>query len=212
MSPQSRRPEAVPPHLTSSTHLADLVAGLGAFVPVDAQQDVVRVAMLEFAEAHPDALHRSCAEGHFTGSALVVEQRTGRVLLLLHTKLRKWLQPGGHTDGEANLALTALREATEETGISNLVVVPGPIDLDIHEVRPPAEPPHLHHDIRYLVIAAHGAEPVGNHESQSLRWFTPEEIGELDVDESVVRLARRGLEAAALVPQAELGRPQAATD
>lgn len=205
MSRQSRSTGAVPPHLTSSTDLADLVSDLSTFVPVDAQQDAVRAAMLQFAQAHPDALHRSCAEGHFTGSALVVEQRTGRVLLLLHTKLRKWLQPGGHTDGEANLALTALREATEETGISDLVVVPEAIDLDIHEVRPPAEPPHLHHDIRFLVVAPHGAEPVGNHESQSLRWFTPDEIGELDVDESVLRLVRRGLEAAASLPQAGLG-------
>lgn len=212
MSPHSRGTGDLPAHLNSSTDLADLIDDLDAFVAVDPQQDAVRVAMIDFAQAHPDALHRSCAEGHFTGSALVVEQRTGRVLLLLHTKLRKWLQPGGHTDGEANLALTALREAIEETGIGELVVVPGPIDLDIHEVRPPAEPPHLHHDIRFLVVAAHGAEPVGNHESQSLRWFRVDEIGELDVDESVLRLVRRGLEAAASVPQAELGGSEVRPD
>lgn len=212
MSPHSRGAGDLPAHLNSSTDLADLIDDLDAFVAVDPQQDAVRVAMIDFAQAHPDALHRSCAEGHFTGSALVVEQRTGRVLLLLHTKLRKWLQPGGHTDGEANLALTALREAIEETGIAELVVIPGPIDLDIHEVRPPAEPPHLHHDIRFLVVAAHGAEPVGNHESQSLRWFRVDEIGELDVDESVLRLVRRGLEAAASVPQAELSGSEVRPD
>lgn len=188
--------------LISRSDLDSLIVELDALVPVDAQQEQVRVSMLAFARAHPDALHRSCSEGHFTGSALVIEKRSGRVLLLLHTKLRKWLQPGGHTDGEANHAITALREAAEETGLTGLRVIPAPIDLDIHEVRPPAEPPHLHHDIRYLVLAPHGAVPVGNHESQSLRWFTPEEIPALGVDESVLRLVRRGLAVAAQVPEA----------
>jgi 8-oxo-dGTP pyrophosphatase MutT (NUDIX family) len=205
MSARSTPLEADSPLLASSTDLNDLVDELAVLRAVDEQQEAVRTSMLMFARAHPDALHRSCAEGHFTGSALVVEQRTGRVLLLLHTKLRKWLQPGGHTDGEANLAVTALREATEETGIAGLLVVGEPIDLDIHEVRPPAEPPHLHHDIRYVVMAPHGSMPVGNHESQSLRWFAPEDVSELGVDESVMRLVRRGLAVAAQLPEAELG-------
>jgi 8-oxo-dGTP pyrophosphatase MutT (NUDIX family) len=204
----SRRPtpvDAASPVLVSSTDLDDLINELAALGTFDEQQEDVRTSMLTFARAHSDALHRSCEEGHFTGSALVVEQRTGRVLLLLHTKLRKWLQPGGHTDGEANLAATALREATEETGIIGLLVYPSPIDLDIHEVRPPAEPPHLHHDVRYLVLAPQGSMPVGNHESQSLRWFHPDELSELGVDESVMRLVRRGLAVAAQLPESELG-------
>jgi 8-oxo-dGTP pyrophosphatase MutT (NUDIX family) len=179
-----------------------LLEGLGN---LDSSQASVRDSMLAFAAQHPDALHRSCQEGHFTGSAMVVEQGTGRVLLLFHTKLRKWLQPGGHTDGEAVMASTALREATEETGISGLRVFSDPIDLDIHEVRPPSEPAHLHHDIRFLVLAPQGSLPVGNHESESLRWFTPDEAAELDVDESVLRLIRSGLAVARGLPDAELG-------
>ena len=179
-----------------------LLEGLGN---LDSSQASVRDSMLAFAAQNPDALHRSCQEGHFTGSAMVVEQGTGRVLLLFHTKLRKWLQPGGHTDGEAVMASTALREATEETGISGLRVFSDPIDLDIHEVRPPSEPAHLHHDIRFLVLAPQGSLPVGNHESESLRWFTPDEAAELEVDESVLRLIRSGLAVARGLPDAELG-------
>ena len=192
------------PVLIPNDRLETVVSLLDGLGDLDSNQTGVRDAMLAFASQHADSLHRSCQEGHFTGSAMVVEQGTGRVLLLFHTKLRKWLQPGGHTDGEAVMAATALREASEETGIDNLRVFTAPIDLDIHEVRPPSEPPHLHHDIRFLVLAPEGSLPVGNHESESLRWFTPDEAAELDVDESVLRLIRCGLAAARELPDSAL--------
>ena len=67
------------------------------------------------------------------------------------------------------------------------------VDLDIHEVRPPAEPPHLHLDVRFVVLAPAGATVVGNHESQALRWVTPAELAGLGADESLHRLTERGL-------------------
>ncbi len=204
MNPQPLLVGVDSPALSTDDQLDTVVSLLESLRDLDPTQASVRDAMLAFAALHLDALHRSCQEGHFTGSAMVVEQGTGRVLLLFHTKLRKWLQPGGHTDGEAVMASTALREATEETGIESLRVFTAPIDLDIHEVRPPSEPPHLHHDIRFLVLAPRGSLPVGNHESESLRWFTPDEAAELDVDESVVRLIRSGLAVARDLPDAEL--------
>ena len=149
--------------------------------------------MGDFARAHSDALFRTCPEAHFTGSALVVEEGTERFILLFHTKLQKWLQPGGHVDGNANLSASALREAQEETGIEGLRVVRPAFDLDIHEVRPPNEPPHLHLDIRFLVLAPDGSVPVGNHESRELHWVTERELDDFDVDESVRRLVRQGL-------------------
>jgi 8-oxo-dGTP pyrophosphatase MutT (NUDIX family) len=179
--------------LDRAEDLALVVEALGAYEAVDQAQAEVRATMLAFATRHPDALWRTCAEGHFTGSALVVDAAAERVLVLLHTKLQKWLQPGGHLDGDANLAASALREASEETGIERLQVVVPPVDLDIHEVRPPAEPPHLHLDIRFVVLAPAGATVVGNHESQALRWVTPAELDGLGADESLHRLTERGL-------------------
>src|SRR5262249_13232578 len=109
-----------------------------------------------------------------------------------------WLQPGGHADGDANLALVAWREATEETGIDGLTVSAAPIDVDIHEVRFPDADPHLHLDVRFLVVAPPDAMPDGNHESEALRWVRVDELDGLDADESLCRLARKGLEVAAV--------------
>ena len=166
----------------------------------------VRAEVLGFCAAHPDALVRSNEIAHLTGSALVVDPDTGRFVVLHHRKLDRWLQPGGHADGEGDLAGVALREAREETGIDALEVRGPAVDLDGHEVAPPGEPVHRHLDLRFVVLAPAGASaapPPGNHESRAIRWVDAEELAELDPDESLLRLVGRGL---ALLDQ--LGRPR----
>jgi 8-oxo-dGTP pyrophosphatase MutT (NUDIX family) len=155
-----------------------------------------RDAILDFLLDHPDAADRSCAAGHLTGSALVVDATAERTLFMLHRKLGRWLQPGGHADGDANLAAVALREAGEETGIAGLRVALPAIDVDVHRVEPPGEPPHLHLDVRFLVVAPPGAVETANEESLELRWVTEAELPSLDPDPGTVRLAHRGLAAA----------------
>lgn len=155
--------------------------------------------LVEFASLHPDAAFRSCEPGHLTGSALVVDGAGQRTLLMLHRKLGRWFQPGGHADGDANVAAVALREAHEETGIDGLVVVVPAIDVDVHQVSPPGEEPHLHFDVRYLVLAPPQAAEHGNEESLALRWVGVEDLDALDppIDESTRRLVERGMAVAA---------------
>lgn len=180
------------PDLRASDDLADARKAVEA-ATIDPEGEVHRRTVLAFLDAHDDALHRSCREGHLTGSALVVDPDGGRVVVLHHRKLGRWLQPGGHCDGDANLAAVALREAEEETGIDGLRVLPVAIDLDVHEVSPPDDGPHLHLDVRYLVQAPAGAEPVRNHESNEIRWATLDELADLDLDEGTWRMVRHGL-------------------
>lgn len=159
----------------------------------------IRDRILDLVDSNPEALYRTCRPGHLTGSALVVDPADRRILLMLHSKLERWLQPGGHADGDGDLARVALREATEETGIVGLRISEPPVDLDIHLVKPPAEDPHEHHDVRYLVVAPPGAETVGNHESRELRWVDSVELAGMDVDPGLVRLVERALARLALL-------------
>lgn len=180
------------PRLATSTDI-DVARHQVAAADVEGRANDHQRDVLAFIDAHPDALERACVEGHLTGSALVVDATGACTLLMLHRKLGLWLQPGGHVDGDAGLAAAALREATEETGITGLRLAWPAIDVDIHRVEPPGEVPHLHLDTRFLVIAPPGAVEVRNDESLALRWLTRTEVEALGVDESTLRLAKRGL-------------------
>lgn len=114
---------------------------------------------------------------HFTGSAVVVTPDGARVCLVLHAKLNRWLQPGGHADAAdgGDMAQTALREAREETGLDVELKLPAPLDVDVHVI--PArkdEPEHRHLDVRFLVVAknpdALAHDPNESHGAQWLTW------------------------------------------
>lgn len=152
-----------------------------------------RVRTLELLSSVADPLVRAARPGHITASALVVDPERRAFVLLHHAKLDIWVQPGGHVDGEGNLAESALREATEETGIEGLRVVTPAIDIDIHRVDPPREDAHDHHDVRYLVLCPPGSDIVHNEESLAARWVGFEEMDSFDLDESVTRLVRSGV-------------------
>ena len=166
-------------------------------------RDAERTRVLALLDEHGASLaDRTTMPGHLTGSALVVDAAHERVLVLLHTKLHRWLQPGGHADGDHELAGVALREATEETGIDGLHVLLPAVDLDIHAVdHGDALGEHLHLDLRFVVVAPPGAIEHGNHESLDLRWVTPDELGALADEEGLVRLAGAGLAALAAGPR-----------
>lgn len=181
--------------LTPQAELTVARAAVAAARAGNASHEANRARILAFVDAHPDALHRSCAEGHLTGSAAVVDPDARRLLLLFHRKVQRWLQPGGHADGDGNLAHVALREAEEETGIAGLSVVRPAVDLDVHVFHNAAgtEPDHLHLDVRHLVLAPPGAVAVGNHESEGLAWVRLDELGRYDVDPGTLRMAGAAL-------------------
>lgn len=159
-------------------------------------QDQTRREVLAFTDKHPDCLLRSCGPGHLTGSALVLDPATGRVLLIHHAKLGRWLQPGGHADGEGNLGLVAHTEATEETGLAGLRLVTPAIDIDVHAIGPrPGEPAHDHLDLRFLVLSGTDTTAAPNAETLGARWVHPDDPDDAAVigDGELGRLVRRAV-------------------
>lgn len=130
-------------------------------------------------------------DGHFTGSAWLVSADGQRVLLTHHRKLQRWLQLGGHADGEVDLHQVALREAEEESGLSGLTREGGLFDLDRHWIPERTDVPgHWHFDVRYVIRAGSDERFVVNQESLALAWVEIERIAaDPGSDESLQRMA-----------------------
>ncbi|HVJ62934.1 MAG TPA: NUDIX hydrolase [Tahibacter sp.] len=149
----------------------------------------------DFVTRHADAARRELDYGHLTGGVWLVSADGRRVLLTHHRKLERWLQLGGHADGDTDLARVALREAEEESGLSDLAVEPAIFDLDRHWIPERREVPgHWHYDVRFVVRCRGSEAFTVSEESLDLAW---RDIGAMlddpACDESMRRMAGKWL-------------------
>lgn len=156
-----------------------LDALLAHHTPTDEKEAADLREMRGFAASLPAPFSREQLPAHFTGSAVVVTPDHTRVCLVLHGRLQRWLQPGGHADevDRGSMEATALREAREETGcqVELHPRAPRPLDVDVHVIPArKADPEHRHLDVRYLVVAkdpeALAHDPNESHGAQWLTW------------------------------------------
>jgi 8-oxo-dGTP pyrophosphatase MutT (NUDIX family) len=166
-------PDEVPwtPTTLSRLH-ADVTQTLRSWPAPDQAQGSLREAFLGFLAARSDATARSCVPGHITASAVVLSEDRASVLLTLLPRFGRWVQLGGHCEpGDSTIAAAALREATEESGISDLVIDPSPVHLDVHPITCSLGVPTRHFDMRFRVFAATGTRPVISAESVDLGFW-----------------------------------------
>lgn len=143
---------------------------------------------------HLRSFHRDHLPGHITASCWIVDESRQFTLLTHHAKLNRWLQPGGHADGDENVMAVALREAQEETGLTSLALIHNSIfDIDIHPIPArPDFPQHDHYDIRFLFQASMHEPLTITSESNDLAWKPVNALPILtDNNESILRMAEK---------------------
>ena len=141
-----------------------------------------------------NCFQRNHLPGHVTGSSWIIDQEKSHVLLVHHAKLNKWLQPGGHADGDENIVRVASREAEEETGLTSLPLYSTSIfDLDIHKIPArPDFPEHLHYDIRFAFVASIRDELLISNESHDLQWIGLERVSDFTQrNPSIMRMVKK---------------------
>jgi 8-oxo-dGTP pyrophosphatase MutT (NUDIX family) len=137
----------------------------------DSAQDALRQAVLGFVLARDDACLRECVPGHITASALVLDDSGTRVLLTLHPRLGRWVQLGGHCEDDDDIVAAALREATEESGVTGLRIAPELVAIHVHPVTCSLGVPTRHLDMQFVAHAPSGAQIAISDESDDLRWW-----------------------------------------
>lgn len=175
-------------------HRQDLLTKLEQYSPEYEEEVKFRASFLSFIRNHPDCFERSLTEGHITGSAWIVNQGYDKALLTHHKKLDRWLQLGGHADGESDIIQVATKEAEEESGLKSLALASTEIfDIDIHPI--PArgqEPQHLHYDIRFLFTADEYETFHVSSESKNLSWVILDELSALTQHNlSIMRMSEK---------------------
>jgi 8-oxo-dGTP pyrophosphatase MutT (NUDIX family) len=176
-------------------HRTPLLEKLAAYHPSDDHERVMLRRILDFVREHPDCFERTLLVGHITASALIVNPQRTRTLMTHHQKLDKWLQLGGHADGDPDPMNVALREAEEESGLGTGKVRPvsqAIFDVDVHPI--PArknEPEHYHYDIRFLFEADDTLPLTITAESKDLAWIPLDGIEKYSTEESILRMVRK---------------------
>ncbi len=150
---------------------------------------------ITFIQKNPDCFKRELTSGHITGSAWIVDGDRKQVLLTHHRKLNKWLQLGGHADGETDVLSVALREGYEESGLNQLIPFQHEIfDLDIHLIpKYKNTEAHYHFDVRFALKADSSEQFKVSEESHDLSWIKINALEEVTTETSMIRMKKKWL-------------------
>lgn len=171
-------------------HRNSLLQLLSTHQPFNQEEAQFKQQMIEFIKENPDCFERSLLIGHITGSAWIVDKSRQFTLLTHHRKLDKWFQTGGHCDGDSDVLNVAMKEAMEETGLTNIQAIsPTIFDIDIHEIpERKGVPTHLHYDVRFLLEADINEPLIISSESSDLAWIACSKVSQLNDSQSIMRM------------------------
>ena len=170
-----------------------LLQELASYKPADDIEARMHEQTVSFITREPACFDRTTTEGHCTASAFIVDAQCTATVLVYHRKFGRWVQPGGHADGDGDLRRVALREAREETALISLRPLQAEI-YDLYVFNNATLGPdlaHFHFDIRFIFRADLGETPTVSDESHDVAWMPLDQLTTIATDESVLRLARK---------------------
>jgi len=153
------------------------------------------VSFIRFVQDNTHCFDRTLSIGHVTGSAWLLNPDRSKILLTHHRKLNRWLQLGGHADGQSDVLSVATREASEESGLDHIVPLSKNIfDIDIHRIpENRKEAAHFHYDVRFALHAQSTEKFTVSAESHDLSWIPIHDLHEMTSEESILRMRRKWL-------------------
>ena len=174
-------------------HRDSITQQLMAYQAKWTEESATAEQLVAFISSFPACFERTLHVGHVTGSAWVVNQAGTHVLLTHHRKLNKWLQLGGHADGDSDILRVAQREVQEESGLDRVAPLSNDIfDIDIHLIpERGSDPAHYHYDIRYAMQCCGSERYVVSADSHDLSWIKITELNQVTEEESMLRMAAK---------------------
>jgi hypothetical protein len=173
-------------------YLLDLLEKYKAFDELEEQS---QQRIITFVKTHKKCFENNFHLGHITGSAFVVDRDQRHTLLTHHSKLNRWFQFGGHSDGHFNPLEVGWREAQEESGLASLEYIKGHegiFDVDVHPIPARGEmPEHFHYDIRILLTADKNESYIVSEESKDLHWVPLDEVKMYNDEPAFLRMVKK---------------------
>ena len=156
------------------------------YKPCNEQEEKDKELMLKYINTFDDVLTRNNEICHFTASNWIVNKDRTKVLMVYHNIYKSWAWTGGHADGDSDLVHVALKEANEETGLTNLKVISDGIfslqilTVDSHIKRGKFVASHLHLDCCFLVEADENEKlRIKDDENSGVKWVDNNKAVEL---------------------------------
>ena len=161
----------------------NLKENLEQYKPYNEQEEVEKGIMLKYLTDFDNSLTRENEYGHFTSSAFVLNKERTKILMIYHNIYKSWAWVGGHSDGDSDLLHVAMKEAKEETGITDVKPILDDIySLEIvtvngHVKRGKYVGSHVHLNLTYLLEADEAeAIKIKEDENSGVKWVPINEV------------------------------------
>ncbi len=189
---------------------------ISGFSPYTQEEAGARDTLLSLIREHGEGLlDRECPAGHITCSGFILSPDLAETLMAYHLIYGSVGWTGGHADGDADLSGVAMREAREETSVTQLWLQSRRIlSIDILPVPPHQKhgkdvAAHLHFNVTYGLIAPKNQKIADKpDENRNVMWLKTEEMRQyvtepqmLPIYEKLVERMRQIAAEKALIPQ-----------